>query len=108
MTETFGFSRRVLLGASLASPVVLRHALGDEPIKIGMPCALTGPGGEIGAQMRRGAEFWAKTMNAKGGILGRQIQLYAQDTAGDPASAVRKAQDVVERDGCRLLFGMTL
>jgi len=108
MTGTSGFSRRTILGAALAAPVVLRHALGDEPIKIGMPVALTGPGGEIGAQMRRGAEYWAKTVNAKGGVLGRQIQLFVQDTAGDPASAVRKAQDVVERDGCRLLFGMTL
>src|ERR1700676_4482070 len=107
MTGTSGFSRRTLLGATLASPVVLRHALGDEPIKIGMPCALTGPGGEVGEQMRRGAEFWIKTVNAKGGVLGRPIKLYAQDTGGDPATAVRKAQDVVERDGCRLLFGMT-
>jgi branched-chain amino acid transport system substrate-binding protein len=108
MTGTSGFSRRVLLGATLAAPVVLRHALGDEPIKIGMPVALTGPSGEIGGQMRRGAEFWAKSVNAKGGLLGRPIQLYVQDTAGDPASAVRKSQDTVERDGCRLLFGMTL
>lgn len=108
MTGPSGFSRRALLGATLASPVVLRHALGEEPIKIGMPCALTGPGGEVGEQMRRGAEFWAKSVNAKGGLLGRPIRLYVQDTAGDPATAVRKAQDVVERDGCRLLFGMTL
>ncbi len=107
-TGTPGFSRRALLGATLASPVVLKHALGDEPIKIGMPCALTGPGGEVGEQMRRGAEFWARTVNAKGGVLGRQVQILAQDTAGDPATAVRKAQDAVERDGCRLLFGMTL
>ena len=63
-----GVSRRTVLGATLASPVVLRHALGDEPIKIGMPCALTGPGGEVGEQMRRGAELWAKTANAKGEI----------------------------------------
>jgi len=103
-----GTSRRTLLGAALTTPVVLRHAIGEEPIRIGMPCALTGPGGEIGAQMRRGAEFWAKGVNAKGGLLGRPIQLYVQDTGGDPASAVRKAQEVVERDGCRLLFGMTL
>jgi branched-chain amino acid transport system substrate-binding protein len=108
MTGSSGISRRTLLGTAVASPVVLRHALGDEPIKIGMPCALTGPGGEIGEQMRRGAEFWIKSVNAKGGLLGRPIQLFAQDTGGDPATCVRKAQDVVERDGCRLLFGMTL
>ena len=108
MTGISGLNRRTLLVSALASPVVLRHALGDTPIKIGMPAALTGPAGEIGAQMRRGAEFWAKHTNAKGGLLGRPIQLVIQDTAGDPATCVRKAQDVVERDGCRLLFGMTL
>jgi branched-chain amino acid transport system substrate-binding protein len=108
MTGLTGFSRRTLLGASLASPIVLRHALGDEPIKIGMPGALTGPSGEVGTQMRRGAEFWAKSVNAKGGLLGRPIELHVQDTGGDPASCVRKAQEAVERDGCRLLFGMTL
>jgi branched-chain amino acid transport system substrate-binding protein len=102
-----GLNRRALLVSTLASPIVLRHALGDTPIKIGMPVALTGPGGEIGAQMRRGAEFWAKYTNAKGGLLNRPIQLVIQDTAGDPAACVRKAQDVVERDGCRLLYGMT-
>ncbi len=108
MTGTSGFSRRALLAATLTSPVVLKRALGDEPIKIGMPCALTGPGGEVGEQMRRGAEFWARTVNAKGGVLGRQVQILAQDTTGDPATAIRKAQDLVEREGCRLLFGMTL
>jgi branched-chain amino acid transport system substrate-binding protein len=107
MTGISGFSRRAVIGAALASPVVMRHAMGEEPIKIGMPCALTGPGGEIGGQMRRGAEFWVKTVNAKGGLLGRQLQLLVQDTGGDPASAVRKGQEAVERDGCKLLFGMT-
>lgn len=102
--------RTALGGASfaVAAPLVLRHALGETPIKIGMPVALTGPAGEIGLQMRHGAEFWAKEVNAAGGLLGRQIQLYVEDTTGDPATCVRKAQEVVERDGCHLLFGMVL
>src|SRR6185437_14609868 len=108
MTGTTGFTRRTLLVSAVASPAVLRHARGDNPIKIGMPAALTGPGGEVGAQMRRGAEFWARQTNAKGGLLGRPIELHVQDTGGDPATCVRKAQEVVERAGCRLLFGMTL
>ena len=111
MAATFGFTRRNALRsglAVLAAPLLLRHALGDVPIKVGMPCALTGPGGEVGEQMRRGAEFWVKQQNAKGGLLGRPLELHAEDTGGDPATCVRKAQQVVERDGCRLLFGMTL
>jgi branched-chain amino acid transport system substrate-binding protein len=94
--------------AAVAAPVVLRHSRGETPIKIGMPLALTGPAGEIGLQMRHGAEFWAKQQNAKGGLLGRPIELHIEDTTGDPATCVRKAQLVVERDDCRLLFGMVL
>jgi branched-chain amino acid transport system substrate-binding protein len=109
-TTRRGVLRTALAGASLAvaAPTILRHALGETPIKIGMPLALTGPAGEIGQQMRNGAEFWTEEVNASGGLLGREIQLYAQDTTGDPATCVRKAQEVVERDGCRLLFGMVL
>jgi branched-chain amino acid transport system substrate-binding protein len=101
-------NRRTLLTSAAMAPVVLRHARGEAPIKIGMPLALTGPAGEIGLQMRHGAEFWAKEVNAAGGLLGRQIELIVQDSTGDPATCVRKAQDVVERDGCKLLFGMVL
>ena len=57
--------------AAVAAPAVLRYARGETPIKIGMPLALTGPAGEIGLQMRHGAEFWAKELNAKGGLIGR-------------------------------------
>src|SRR6185312_1228438 len=35
-------------------------------------------------------------------------EIYITDTGGDPATCVRKAQEFVERDGCRILFGMTL
>jgi branched-chain amino acid transport system substrate-binding protein len=105
-----GVLRTALGGAGflMGAPTILRHARGETPIKIGMPLALTGPSGEIGQQMRHGAEFWAKEANANGGVLGRQIELYVEDTGGDPATCVRKAQEVVERDDCRLLFGMVL
>src|SRR5262249_61613886 len=49
-----------------------------------------------------------KQLNAKGGVLGRPVELHIEDTTGDPATCVRKAQLVVERAGCRLLFGMVL
>ena len=111
MGDATRFTRRAAMRAGLAAvaaPAVLRHARGETPIRIGMPLALTGPAGEIGQQMRHGAEFWAKQVNAKGGLLGRQIELHVEDTTGDPATCVRKAQLVVERDDCHLLFGMVL
>ena len=111
MTIRTGFTRRAAMRAGLAAvaaPAVLRYARGETPIKIGMPLALTGPAGEIGEQMRRGATLWAKELNAQGGLIGRKIELYPLDSTGDPATCVRRAQEAVERDGCHLLFGMVL
>jgi branched-chain amino acid transport system substrate-binding protein len=101
-----GVSRRRILQAAAAAtlPMAVRPAGAAEPIKIGMPVALTGSAGGIGAQMRRACEFWAKQVNAKGGLLGgRQIQLIVEDTGGNPATCVRKAQEMVEREGVRIL-----
>jgi len=106
-------ARRTALGvaavgaAGLVMPWV-RRAVAAEPIKIGAPLALTGPLGSVGQQLKRGCELWMKVQNAKGGLLGRPIQLLVEDTAGNTADAVRKAQEMVERDGCTIFTGITL
>ena len=69
---------------------------------------MTGPLGSVGQQQKRGAEFYAKLQNAKGGMLGRKIELLIEDTVGNPATCVRKAQEMVERHDCRLFTGITL
>ena len=106
-------TRRAVLagtGAIIASPHVWTRARAQPAgaIKIGIPTALTGPLGTVGQQTKRGAEFYAKVQNAKGGILGRKIELLIEDTAGNPANCVRKAQEMVERQGVRLFTGLTL
>ena len=52
--------------------------------------------------------MWAKMQNANGGLLGRPIQPLIEDTGGNPADAVRKSQEMVERDKCNILTGITL
>ncbi len=99
-------SRRTVMKAAAAMaalPALPRGSFAADPIKIGMPVALTGALGGIGAQMRQACEFWAKQVNAKGGLLGRPVELVIEDTAANPATTVRKAQEMVERDGVRLL-----
>src|SRR6476659_1150757 len=113
MTSKPRFTRRAVLagaGAAIASPSILSSAQAQAGgvIKIGMPLALTGPLGSVGQQQKRGAELYAKLQNAKGGILGRKIELLIEDTVGNPATCVRKAQEMVERYDCRLFTGITL
>ncbi len=102
--------RAVMQGgaAILAAPALLRQSRAADSIKIGAPIALTGALGSVGQQMKRGCETWAKLQNAKGGLLGRPIEMVFADTAGDPATCVRKAQEMVERDGVRILTAITL
>ena len=101
-------TRRSLVTTALAAITFPRVAGAVDPIKIGMPLALTGPLGSVGQEMKNGAELWVKVTNAKGGLLGRPIELLITDTGGDPATCVRKAQELVERDNCHVFFGMTL
>jgi branched-chain amino acid transport system substrate-binding protein len=105
---TQGISRRALVTTALAAAAAPHLSYAADAIKIGMPLALTGPLGSVGQEMKNGAELWAKAENAKGGLLGRPIQLFITDTAGDPATCVRKAQELVEREDCHVFFGMTL
>src|SRR5205807_8237585 len=95
------------LGASLGVPVYLRRAWAQNPIKIGMPAALSGGNAQYGIQAKRAAELFAKDIKGKG-ILGRPVEFIYEDTGGDPATAVRKAQKLVEKDGVKFLTGVVL
>jgi branched-chain amino acid transport system substrate-binding protein len=113
MSRTTRLTRRAVVagaGAAVASPMIWTSAQAQagNAIKIGMPLALTGPLGSVGQQQKRGAEFHTKWINDKGGILGRKVELLVEDTAGNPATCVRKAQEMVERQDCRLFTGVTL
>ena len=110
MTSKPRFTRRAVLagtGAAIASPSIWTSAQAQAggTIKIGLPAALTGPLGTVGQQGKRAAEFYVKLQNAKGGILGRKIELVIEDTAGNPANCVRKAQEMSERHGVKLFTG---
>ncbi|MEZ5815457.1 MAG: ABC transporter substrate-binding protein [Hyphomicrobiaceae bacterium] len=113
MTTKHRLTRRAVLagaGAAVAAPNIWTSAQAQAAgtIKIGMPLTLTGPLGSVGQQQKRGAEFHTKMLNEKGGILGKKVELLIEDTAGNPANCVRKAQEMVERHNVRLFTGITL
>ena len=103
--------RRILKGAVAASAVVaapayLRVATAATPIKIGIPTVITGGYALLGSQVMRTCRLVKKMMDAKGGLIGQPIEFLFQDTQGDPAMCVRKSQELVERDNCRILTGV--
>ena len=107
-----GIGRRTLLrtGAAagllpLARPFVV-SAWAAETVKIGLDNPLTGTFAALGKNELIGAQLAVEQINAKGGILGRQVELLVEDsTSGDTATAVQKALKLIERDNVNFLLG---
>jgi len=77
------------IGAALISPVIggrAARAQGAAPIKIGFGMALTGPLAANGQQALLGSQIWEEETNAKGGLLGRQVQLIHYDDQSNPST----------------------
>lgn len=66
----------------------------DESIKIAVNCPLTGNLGEYGDSFKRSIELARDTWNAKGGVLGKQIETVFGDSKGDANEAATLAQKV--------------
>ena len=100
------WSRRgiALLGATAAF-FMAAEAQAQKPIRIGYPVILSGPGALIGEPSMKGAQMFVEEINAKGGVLGRKIELIPRDTKGNADEAVRVARDLILRDNVDFLFG---
>ena len=89
----------------VASPFVVK-ALGEEPVKIGLDDPFTGTYALLGKNEQIGCELAIAEINAKGGILGRQVELLAEDsTSTDTGTAVQKAHKLIDRDKVNFLLG---
>ncbi|HEY4163669.1 MAG TPA: branched-chain amino acid ABC transporter substrate-binding protein, partial [Dongiaceae bacterium] len=68
-----------------------------DDITIGVAGPMTGQYAAFGEQLRRGTEMAVKDINAKGGVLGKQIKVEVGDDACDPKQAVQVANDFVKK-----------
>ena len=74
-------------------------ALAADPIKIGVPIALSPPGSVPQAtQVRDGLTIAAKMINDAGGLLGRPIELVIEDDQGIPEKARAAVEKFITRD----------
>lgn len=77
----------------------------QKTIKIGYPVILSGPGALIGEPSLKGAQMFVEEINAKGGVLGRKLELVVRDTKGNADEAVRIARDLILRENVDFLVG---
>lgn len=77
----------------------------DRPIKVGVIADQTGPLSFIGLANANVANMLVADINAKGGLLGRRVKLYLEDSATSDAVAAAKAAKLVEHDRVDVLLG---
>jgi branched-chain amino acid transport system substrate-binding protein len=78
---------------------------GGEPIRIGVIADQTGPLSIIGCANANVARMVVGDINAKGGLLGRHLDLYLEDSATDDAVAAERAEKLVEQHRVDVIFG---
>ncbi|OJF12018.1 branched-chain amino acid ABC transporter substrate-binding protein [Couchioplanes caeruleus] len=69
-----------------------------EPIRLGTLAPLSGRSSPSGEAMVHAARLAVDEANAKGGVLGRRVELVIGDDACDPGTAVTAARDLVVQD----------
>jgi len=94
-------------GLSALSMFGLAAAQGNEPIKIGVLIAMSGPAAVYGAEERRAIEAVFSQINAQGGIKGRKVELVVRDTKTNPTEAARLANQVIADDKVIAIIGAT-
>ena len=72
--------------------------MSDSSIKVGVVTDQTGPLSMMGVANANVAKMVINDINAKGGLLGRQIDLYLEDSATTDSVAEAKAAKLVEQD----------
>jgi branched-chain amino acid transport system substrate-binding protein len=92
-------------GAALVGPWRSAHAQSKAPIVVGLTCDASGSFADSGQADRRGILLAIEEFNAAGGVLGRPVEPRWEDTASDPAVALRVAQRMIERDRVEFIVG---
>jgi branched-chain amino acid transport system substrate-binding protein len=104
-TSVLTFASRALLFAALVLPWAATQAPGAEPIKVGLSIALTGGIAPIGKQLLLGLEIWRDDLNAKGGLLGRPVELTHYDDQSNASLVPGIYTKLLNVDKVDLLLG---
>ncbi|MFO1475120.1 MAG: ABC transporter substrate-binding protein [Verrucomicrobiota bacterium] len=97
--------RGACLAAALLSFEFNSTAAGPEPIRIGAIFAVTGPASFLGAPEAKTVRMLVDQCNARGGILGRPIELVLRDSGGSPEKAVSFARQLIEEEKVLAILG---
>ena len=90
--------KKMLLAAALASALVTGALAQDKPVSFAFIGELSGAGAVSSTNFRDGALMAIEEINAKGGILGRKVELKQYDTQTNPGTARSQMQKAIDEE----------
>lgn len=88
--------RKMMMAAAFALPMFGTAAMAQETVKIGYIDPLSGGGASIGEVGYKTFQFIADELNAKGGILGKKVEIVPLDNKTNPQESLIQAQKAID------------
>src|SRR2546430_7266887 len=102
-------SRRVLAAlAALGTLATAAPCAAQGTIRVGEINSFSGIGAPFAGPYKQAVEMAVEEVNAKGGVLGRKVEVLFRDDKGQPAEAVKQAQELVSGEKVALISGTFL
>ncbi|MDF2998385.1 MAG: transporter substrate-binding protein [Xanthobacteraceae bacterium] len=96
----------LLLAGTLAASLLSSAALAADVITIGIPVGLSGANSVVAPSVVQSAELAVDEINAKGGILGKQVKLEVADDASGAAGAQKAFDSLIFQKKVDVLISM--
>ena len=88
--------RGLLVAAALVLPMMGANAMAQETVKLGYIDPLSGGGASVGEVGFKTFQFLADELNAKGGILGKKVEIVPLDNKTNPQESLIQAQKAID------------
>jgi branched-chain amino acid transport system substrate-binding protein len=94
--------RKLMMAVLFALSMFGATAMGPDTVRIGWIGPLSGGGASVGERGLKFFQFLANELNAKGGVLGKQVQIVPFDDKLNPQESLIQAQKAIDA-GIRIL-----
>jgi branched-chain amino acid transport system substrate-binding protein len=105
LTSCLRIAWQAFVALSFAALLSAAPAHAADPMKVGVSLALTGGVAANGKQILMALEFWRDDINAKGGLLGRPVELVYYDDQSNPSNVPALYTKLITVDKVDLLLG---
>jgi branched-chain amino acid transport system substrate-binding protein len=96
---------RLLAAATVIVAGAALPAAAQDSLKLGLVAAMSGQSAKSGEAIVRGISLAIDEINAKGGVLGKKVELLVRDDESNPAKGVVAARELVQREKVAAFFG---